>query len=60
MAAENPPLVLDRPMPPPAWALMERDLLRLNSEACERFASKYLDERGYLLHTPPLGDSGRT
>ena len=28
MAAENPPLVLDRPMPPPAWALMERDLLR--------------------------------
>ena len=55
MAAENPPLVLDRPMPPPAWALMERDLLRLNSEACERFASKYLDERGYLLHTPRWG-----
>ncbi|NWG14460.1 MAG: hypothetical protein HXY20_13095 [Acidobacteria bacterium] len=38
-------------MPPPAWALLERELLRFNSEACERFAEKYLDERGYLLHT---------
>ena len=55
MAAENPPLLLDRPMPPPAWALMERELLRLNSEACEIFAAKYLDERGYLLHTPRWG-----
>ena len=55
MAAENPPLVLDRPMPPPAWALMERELLRLNSEACEIFAAKYVDERGHLLHTPRWG-----
>ncbi len=55
MAAENPTVVLNQPMPPPAWALMERELLRLNSEACKRFASKYLDERGYLLHTPRWG-----
>ena len=55
MAADNPPLVLDRPMPPPAWALMERELLRLNSEACEIFAAKYVDERGHLLHTPRWG-----
>ena len=55
MAAESPPVLLDRPMPPPAWALMERELLRLNSEACEIFASRYLDERGYLLHTPRWG-----
>ena len=55
MAAENPPLLLDRPMPPPAWALMERELLRLNSEACEIFAAKYVDERGHLLHTPRWG-----
>ncbi len=55
MAAENPPLVLDSPMPPPAWALMERELLRLNSEACEIFAAKYVDERGHLLHTPRWG-----
>lgn len=38
-------------MAPPAWAVMERQLLRYNSEACERFAAKYVDERGYLLHT---------
>jgi hypothetical protein len=44
-------LVLKSPMAPPAWALLERDLLRYNSEACERFAAKYVDEKGYLLHT---------
>ena len=55
MAAESPPVLLDRPMSPPAWALMERELLRLNSEACEIFAAKYVDERGHLLHTPRWG-----
>src|SRR5919109_4884866 len=44
-------LVVKSPMPPPAWAVLERQLLRFNSEACERFAAKYVDERGYLLHT---------
>ena len=34
---------------------MERALLRANSEAVEAFAAKYLDERGYLLHTPRWG-----
>ncbi len=48
-------LVVSTPMTPPAWALMERDLLRLNSLACERFAERFLDERGYLLHTPRWG-----
>src|SRR3954471_21540926 len=48
-------LVVKSPMAPPAWALLERDLLRYNSEACERFAAKYVDERGYLLHTPRWG-----
>lgn len=53
---EGPPaIVLKSPMKPPAWALMERELLRLNSLACERFAQKYLDDRGYLLHTPRWG-----
>ena len=42
-------------MPPPSWALLERDLLRFNSEACERFADKYVDEKGYLLHTMRWG-----
>ena len=48
-------LVIKTPMAPPAWALLERELLRFNSLACERFADKYVDERGYLLHTPRWG-----
>ena len=43
------------PMPAPAWALLEHQLLRHNSLACERFAAKYVDSRGYLLHTPRWG-----
>lgn len=43
------------PMAPPAWALLERELLRYNSIGVERFAQKYVDERGYLLHTPRWG-----
>ncbi len=48
-------LVIQTPMVPPEWALLERALLRANSEACGRFAAKYVDERGYLLHTPRWG-----
>jgi hypothetical protein len=48
-------LKLDKPMTPPAWALLERQLLESNSVACERFGNKYLDGRGYLLHTPRWG-----
>ncbi|HOK45153.1 MAG TPA: hypothetical protein PLA43_17745 [Bryobacteraceae bacterium] len=44
-------VTVNTPMSPPAWALLERELLRYNSLACERFAEKYLDKRGYLLHT---------
>lgn len=46
---------LDQPMSPPTWALLERELLRSSSLACERFGGKYLDSRGYLLHTPRWG-----
>jgi hypothetical protein len=51
----QPAIRIDTPMAPPAWALLERQLLRANSAACERFGAKYLDERGYLLHTPRWG-----
>lgn len=54
-AAEQPTIVIDQPMPPPAWALMERELLRANSEAARAFAAKYLDARGYLKHVPRWG-----
>lgn len=53
--AAEPSITIDSPMAPPAWALLERQLLRSSSAACERFAAKYLDERGYLLHTPRWG-----
>ncbi len=54
-SAAEPTLVVKTPMAPPAWALLERQLLRANSEACQRFAARYLDARGYLLHTPRWG-----
>lgn len=40
---------------PPTWALLERELLKQSSLACDRFAGKYLDSRGYLAHTPRWG-----
>jgi hypothetical protein len=46
---------IDTPMPAPGWALLEHQLLRANSDAVEFFADKYLDARGYLLHTPRWG-----
>jgi hypothetical protein len=48
-------IVIDKPMAPPEWALLERELLRANSVAMDRFAERYLDSRGYLLHTPRWG-----
>ena len=39
---------LDTPLPPPAWALLERELLRFEALACREFFSRYFDERGYL------------
>lgn len=38
-----------KPMQPPEWALLERELLRANAAACEEFYAHYFDERGYLL-----------
>jgi hypothetical protein len=40
---------IDTPMSPPAWALLERELLRANAAACEEFYGRYFDERGFLL-----------
>jgi hypothetical protein len=48
-------LEIETPMSPPAWALLERALLEANSRAVEAFANKYMDSRGYLLHTPRWG-----
>jgi hypothetical protein len=47
--AAEPLVRIDSPMSPPTWALLERELLRANTAACEEFFRKYFDERGFLL-----------
>jgi hypothetical protein len=47
--AAEPTIRIDTPMSPPPWALLERELLRANAEACREFYGKYFDERGFLL-----------
>lgn len=42
-------LQLTQPMSPPMWALLERELLRTQTDACREFFEKYFDERGFLL-----------
>ncbi|MBI2506323.1 MAG: hypothetical protein HYW07_24170 [Candidatus Latescibacteria bacterium] len=44
----RPAIPLNTPTPPPAWALLERELLRYQAQACRTFFSRYFDERGYL------------
>src|SRR5262249_331593 len=36
------------PMPPPGWALLERELLRAQERACLEFFDRYFDDRGFL------------
>ncbi|MEZ5400706.1 MAG: hypothetical protein R2729_13625 [Bryobacteraceae bacterium] len=55
LALAQPTIHVETPMAPPAWAHLERELLRYNSIAVERFAERYVDSRGYLLHTPRWG-----
>jgi hypothetical protein len=49
VSAAGHQLTIESPMSPPAWALLERELLRQNSAACREFFGKYFDERGWLL-----------
>ncbi len=39
---------IDTPMPPPGWALLEREVIRASTIACEELFERYFDERGYL------------
>jgi hypothetical protein len=43
------PLRITSPMPAPTWALLEREVLRSSSAACEEFYQRYFDDRGWLL-----------
>lgn len=55
LASAEPTLHVKKPMAPPSWALLERELLKYNSIAAERFYDRFVDEKGYLLHTPRWG-----
>ncbi|MDP6042498.1 MAG: hypothetical protein QGG64_28360, partial [Candidatus Latescibacteria bacterium] len=46
---------IETPMAPPQWALLERQLLKAQSDACAAFYDHYFDERGYLLCVPRWG-----
>ena len=48
-------VAIDTPTAPPYWALLERELLRAQTEACQEFFERYFDERGYLLCVPRWG-----
>jgi hypothetical protein len=53
---------LDTPAKPPAWALLERELLARQTDACVEFFSHYFDaSTGYLQAIPRWGgESTRT
>ncbi|MEE2659514.1 MAG: hypothetical protein VX733_13490 [Candidatus Latescibacterota bacterium] len=52
----SPLLILDTPTPPPTWALLERQLIDQQAEACRMFYAKYFDQSsGYLLAVPRWG-----
>ena len=40
---------IETAMAPPGWALLERELLKAQTEACKLYFDRYFDERGYLL-----------
>ncbi|NQW20031.1 MAG: hypothetical protein HQ477_04785 [Chloroflexi bacterium] len=48
-------LTIDTPQAPPAWALLERELIKAQTAACERIFKKYFDDRGYLRCMPRWG-----
>jgi hypothetical protein len=47
-AAGDAVVRVETPMGPPAWALMERELIRAQAAACREFYERYFDGRGYL------------
>lgn len=46
--AAAPIATIARTMAPPEWALLQRELLKANEEACQAFYARYFDERGWL------------
>ena len=48
-------LSINTPMPPPSWALLQKESLKAQSRACECFYDRYFDEKGYMLCVPRWG-----
>ena len=55
MAYQEHRVRIDTPTPPPAWAVMEWELIRAQEKACAEFFARYFDERGYLECIPRWG-----
>ena len=53
--ARNADVVVDTPMTPPRWALLERLLIDAETAATQEFYDRYFDERGYLECYPRWG-----
>src|SRR5437764_5075089 len=47
-AAAEVTVSVEKPMSPPAWALLQRALLKANAQVCPGFVGRYQDVRGYL------------
>ena len=45
----DPKIIIQEPHHTPEWALLQRELLRSASIACEYFFNHYFDEQGFLL-----------
>jgi hypothetical protein len=48
-------ILVNKPMPTPAWALAERELLARTAEGAREWEDKYLDANGYLRGAPHFG-----
>ena len=47
--AEHDVLEVTAPMDAPEWALLEREVIRAHTAACEMFFDRYFDDKGFLL-----------
>ena len=47
-----PVAVIEIPIPPPEWTLLQREVLGAQLRALDGFAAKYIDSCGYLLSMP--------
>ncbi len=53
--AHGTTVVVQTPVPAPAWALAERKLLQMDAEGVQLYASTVLNERGFFPVTPAWG-----